>query len=477
MSWVWKRALVSPLRRPAGFRAGHGAWKDPVTGGKRVPQVCLNRHQTFKGAEIECVLMVGDDRDRSRSKRRSRRGDTCRSCGKQLTPSLKDVEGANGPVRVSFRGLPCLRCPDSHETRGPYPDFRATLLDGVYDAVPKSKSRMHARRISFECRDCHAPLDVSSLVLAHFLFQLRLGSDTVDVTVSMPSARCPRCGKEQALAQRSRLLGVVTERLSDAVIDLLCKAGIVQRRPVPQFQASPYASAAAIALFSLMLFVAFLIVLSLAPDEVKFAPLFWIAVIAWALIAFPFFPPDEIPGVRPPGKAGLVGSTVFGAALLLFTAGVLVKNRFPIAQIGFGAAGALLALGAWFIYSYLWAARISTCTACGTWRWFLPHEGAWYCNNCGLPISVQSLSGAHSETQEQAHSRQVELRRFLVRFALGPLWLFVGLIEAGAAALLGYPPPLIGSILLLLLWGLVATIAVAIFAYSQHVHRSRLTNA
>src|SRR5207249_7911691 len=254
-----------------------------------------------------------------------------------------------------------------------------------------------------------------------------LGGDAVEVEVSLPGARCTHCGKEQALAQRSRLLGVLAERLPDAVIDLLTNAGIARRRRVPEFQASPYASGATIVLFSLMLVVAFLIVLSLAPVEVKSSPLFWIAVVGWALIAFPFIPPDEIPGVRPPGKAGLVGSTVLGAAFLLFIAGLVVKNRFPIAQIGFGAAGGLLALGAWFIYSYLWAARISTCTACGTWRWFLPHEGAWYCNNCGLPISVQSLSGAHSETQEQAHSRQVELRRFLVRFALGPLWLFVGL--------------------------------------------------
>src|SRR5206468_697511 len=191
--------------------------------------------------------------------------------------------------------------------------------------------------------------------------------DAVEVEVSLPSARCTRCGKEQALAQRSRLLGVLAERLPDAVIDLLSNAGIAQRRPVPEFQASPYASGAAIVLFSLMLVVAFLIVLSVAPVEVKSSPLFWIAVVGWALIAFPFFPPDEIPGVRPPGKAGLVGSTVLGAAFLLFMAGVVVKDMFPIAQIGFGATGGLLALGAWFIYSYLWTARISTCTLCGTY--------------------------------------------------------------------------------------------------------------
>ena len=378
---------------------------------------------------------------------------------------------------MSCRDMPCLRCPDSHETRGPYPDFEATLLDGVHDGIPKSKSRMQARRISFECTDCQATLEVSSLALVPFRFQLRFGGDAVEVEVSLPGARCTRCGKEQALAQRSRLLGVLAERLPDAVIDLLTNAGIAQRRRVSEFQASPYASGATIVLFSLMLVVAFLIVLSLAPVEVKSSPLFWIAVVGWALIAFPFIPPDEIPGVRPPGKAGLVGSTVLGAAFLLFIAGLVVKNRFPIAQIGFGAAGGLLALGAWFIYSYLWTARISTCTACGTWRWFLLHEGAWYCNNCGLPISAQALSGARSETPEQAHIRRAELRRFLVRFALGPLWLYVGFLGIGAAALLGYPQPLIEPVLLILLWGFVATIAVSIAAYRQHVHRSRSPNA
>ena len=377
---------------------------------------------------------------------------------------------------MSCRGLPCLRCPDSHETRGPYPDFEATLLDGVHDGIPKSKSRMQARRTNFECTDCQATLDVSSLALAHVRFQLRLGGDAVEVEVSLPGARCTHCGKEQALAQRSRLLGVLAERLPDAVIDLLTNAGIARRRRVPEFQASPYASGAAIVLFSLMLVVAFLIVLSLAPVEVKSSPLFWIAVVGWALIAFPFFPPDEIPGVRPPGKTGLVGSTVMGAAFLLFMAGFVVKNRFPIAQIGFGAAGSLLALGAWFIYSYLWTARISTCTVCGTWRWFLRYEGARYCNNCGLPMPAQTPSGARSESSEQVHIRRSQLRRFVVRFALGPLWLFVGLIEVGAAALLGYPQRLIESALLILLWGFVATIAVSSAAYRQHVHRSRSPN-
>ena len=424
------------------------------------------------------MSVVGPDRDRgqSRSKRRSREGDTCRVCGKLLTPALKDVEGSGGPVRVSCRGLPCLRCPDSHETRGPYPDFEATLLDGVHDGIPKSKSRMQARRISFECTDCQATLEVSSLALVPFRFQLRFGGDAVEVEVSLPGARCTRCGKEQALAQRSRLLGVLAERLPDAVIDLLTNAGIAQRRRVSEFQASPYASGATIVLFSLMLVVAFLIVLSLAPVEVKSSPLFWIAVVGWALIAFPFFPPDEIPGVRPPVKTGFVGSTVLGAAFLLFMAGVVVKNRFPIAQIGFGATGGLLALGAWFIYSYLWTARISTCTVCGTWRWFLWYEGARYCNNCGLPISGQTPSAGRSETPEQAHVRRSQLWQFLVRFALGPLWLFVGLIEVGAAALLGYPQPLVGSAFLILLWGFVATIGVSIAAYRQHVHRSRSPN-
>ena len=424
------------------------------------------------------MLVLGEDRnrDRSRSERRSRPADACRVCGKQLIRALKDAEGAQGPIRVSCRGLPCLRCPDSHETRGPYPNFEATLLDGVHDGIPKSKSRMRARRVSFECMDCHATLDGSSLALAHFRFRLRLGGDLVDAEVSLPSARCPRCGKEQTLAQRSRLLGALAERLSDAVIDLLTNAGIAQRRRVPEFQASPYASGAAIVLFSLMLVVAFLIVLSLAPAEVKSSPLFWIAVVGWALIAFPFFPPDEIPGVRPPGKAGLIGSTVLWTAFLLFMAGLVVKNRFPIAQIGFGAAGGLLALGAWFIYSHLWTTRVSTCTACGTWRWFLQHEGAWYCNNCGVPIPAQTPSGARSETQEQAHVRRAQLRRFLVRFASGPLWLFVGLIGVGAAALLEYPQRLIEYALLILLWGLVATIAVSIAAYREHVHRSRSPN-
>src|SRR3989475_11546700 len=139
-----------------------------------------------------------------------------------------------------------------------------------------------------------------------------------------------------------------------------------------------------------MLVVAFLIVLSLAPVEVKSSPLFWIAVVGWALIAFPFFPPDEIPGVRPPGKAGLIGSTVLWAAFLLFVAGLVVKNRFPIAQIGFGAAGGLLALGAWFIYSPLWTARVSTCTACGTWRWVFQSVRAWECHNCRVPISAKT---------------------------------------------------------------------------------------
>src|SRR2546425_6665266 len=90
------------------------------------------------------VLVLGEDRnrDRSRSERRSRPADACRVCGKQVIRALKAAEGAQGPIRVSCRGLPCLRCPDSHETRGPYPNFEATLLDGVHDGIPKSKSRM-----------------------------------------------------------------------------------------------------------------------------------------------------------------------------------------------------------------------------------------------------------------------------------------------------------------------------------------------
>jgi len=443
---------------------------------QRVPPIfpIVTKHSKAETSNV--VFVVGEDRDRDRfrSKRRSRPADTCRVCGKQLTPALKDVEGADGPVRVSCRGLPYLRCPESHETRGRYPDFETDLLDGVYDAIPKSKSRMHARRISFECADCHAPLDVSALALAQFSFELRLGGETVSVTLAMPSARCRRCGKEQAPAHRSKVLGVADERVSSALTDVLYSAGIVQRPPVPEFQASPYASAAGIVLISLILVVGFLIVLSLVPDVVKSSPLFWVAVVGWALIAFPFIPPDEIPGVRPPRNAGIVGLTVFWAAFLLFMAAVIVKDRFPIALVGFSTAGSLCAAAAWFIYSYLWTGKISTCPECGTWRWFLQHERAWFCNRCGLPLPAQALKDIQSKAKGQERVRQPQLRRFLVRFAFGPLWLFVGLVGIGVVALLGYPSRVTELALLTLLWGLIGTIAVAIAAYRQHIRSSRL---
>src|SRR5947208_12995800 len=98
---------------------------------------------------------------------------------------------------------------------------------------------MQARRTNFECTDCQATLDVSSLALAHVRFQLRLGGDAVEVEVSLPGARCTQFGNDQALALRSRLLGVLAGRLPDAVIDLLTKAGMARRDRAPEFEASP----------------------------------------------------------------------------------------------------------------------------------------------------------------------------------------------------------------------------------------------
>ncbi len=399
---------------------------------------------------------------------------TCRICRKQLVPTLHDVSGAQGNVQVTCRGLPSLRCPDSHETRAAYPNFELELLEAITDAVPKSKSHVSARRVVYECTGCRAPLNVSGLASTSFRFQLRLGNNTVDATVAMPVARCSQCGKEQALGQRTQLSGAVGDCLSDAIIDMLAQAKIVQRGRVPDFQASPYASRAAIVFLSLMLVVAFLVVLSLAPVEVKSSPVFWIAIAAWALAAFPLVPPDEIPGVRPPGRAGILGWELVASAFVFFFIALGVSDFFPIGEIGFGVSGCLLSLAAWFVYSYLWTGAISSCPVCGTWRVFLRYEGAWYCNNCGLPLSLGPGSrprfGAQGLDKVQARQR----RRFLVGFILGPLWLFVGLGTVGVAAVLGYPASIVGPAEFRLLWGFVATVGVSIAAYRQHVRASQV---
>src|SRR5207247_3670189 len=109
----------------------------------------------------------------------------------------------------------------------------ATLLDGVHDGIPKSKSRMQARRTNFECTDCQATLDVSSLALAHVRFQLRLGGDAVEVEVSLPGARCTHRGKEEALPRRSRRVGGIHAQLPNAVDDRSTSASLARRSCVP----------------------------------------------------------------------------------------------------------------------------------------------------------------------------------------------------------------------------------------------------
>ncbi|MFN7087081.1 MAG: hypothetical protein ACK4N4_10725 [Burkholderiales bacterium] len=125
----------------------------------------------------------------------------CRQCetGMQLQP-LGDASGEHGVLRITFRQLPALVCPNGHK-RFAVPDFPLRLLDRLAGEdetkLPAGKKRGLIFK-EYHCGSCDARLGAGDSQSRTFGFDVDLENlPDFRVELTAPVYRCASCGREQ----------------------------------------------------------------------------------------------------------------------------------------------------------------------------------------------------------------------------------------------------------------------------------------
>jgi len=121
--------------------------------------------------------------------------------------------------------------------------------------------------------------------------------------------------------------------------------------------------------------------LAITPTATILTPFFAAGFVACAGFGWFWMGVDAIPGKRKRSRGLLHGWFIVGVVLFV---GIILTYVPVVAPLGYALFPAfVLSLAGKLAWTYGYKSRILYCQRCGTYRWFHPMNGNWYCSKHG----------------------------------------------------------------------------------------------